>query len=138
MIEINWNQIAAMRGRYVSDENGVHSRIAEYYMIDGSVYIQTRTFDGLVLDQIFVNGECINAFSYMTRTDPTSYGLRSMPKTGLENYKKIKKGGSYKDCGICTEVCSKQMVHTCGNVFHKNCITKWYETNPTCPFCREH
>ena len=25
---------------------------------------------------------------------------------------------------------------TCGHAFHKECIDRWAEENPTCPYCR--
>jgi len=39
-------------------------------------------------------------------------------------------------CSICLEPCVSGVELECKHVFHKKCIEKWLDTNPTCPNCR--
>jgi len=39
-------------------------------------------------------------------------------------------------CSICLEPCGYGVELVCNHVFHKKCIEKWLDSNPTCPNCR--
>jgi hypothetical protein len=43
-------------------------------------------------------------------------------------------------CSICYENLEKmsksQIILSCGHEYHKECISKWFEHNKTCPYCR--
>lgn len=43
-----------------------------------------------------------------------------------------------EECSICYNELSQQDTYelTCNHKFHKDCITRWIRTNPTCPLCR--
>ena len=44
------------------------------------------------------------------------------------------------ECSICLEKNGKEShaVTTCGHVFHKKCISTWYNTDRRCPMCRNY
>ena len=43
-----------------------------------------------------------------------------------------------QDCCICLEKLSIKARYTltCAHTFHRECISRWLETNNTCPYCR--
>lgn len=41
-------------------------------------------------------------------------------------------------CSICFSKINNEHKLECGHVFHKQCIEKWINTNPSCPICRCH
>lgn len=51
----------------------------------------------------------------------------------LKHYNTIK---SKDTCSICLEPLHAVMKLDCGHFFHKACITRWGQTNETCPLCR--
>ncbi|NBX48588.1 hypothetical protein EBT25_01380 [bacterium] len=41
------------------------------------------------------------------------------------------------ECPVCYESLTTGVYKTpCGHAFHKKCMTRWTETNNTCPMCR--
>jgi len=41
------------------------------------------------------------------------------------------------ECPICyTKITDEYLTTPCSHSFCVSCITKWYETNNTCPYCR--
>ncbi|XP_058081404.1 uncharacterized protein LOC131229455 [Magnolia sinica] len=42
-----------------------------------------------------------------------------------------------KDCSICLELLSEEVVHMpCSHLFHRSCIGRWLEISDLCPMCR--
>lgn len=42
------------------------------------------------------------------------------------------------ECSICLEKNDQQYckIKSCGHIFHKKCLNKWFSTNNSCPYCR--
>lgn len=46
--------------------------------------------------------------------------------------------GSYKGCAICLDDNEEPYQRlSCQHIFHKACLDRWLDVNPTCPLCRE-
>ena len=39
-------------------------------------------------------------------------------------------------CPICLDEYADYKLRVCGHIFHKECISKWNNIEPTCPLCR--
>ncbi len=60
--------------------------------------------------------------------------MEQLQTANLINYNEVTSDDDV--CAVCLEVLGDGLGHSCGNKFHKTCIVRWYQQNPTCPLCR--
>ena len=67
-------------------------------------------------------------------------GINKHNKKKLYRHAKIEfNKGIIKECCICLNDIDKNssiIVLSCNHIYHKNCITRWFNKNKTCPICR--
>ena len=75
----------------------------------------------------FMNIYNININDYITKNKVLSE----------DEFKKLSKGYSTKDCPICLETNEDSIMLPCNHFFHEKCIKKWLlEKSTLCPLCK--
>lgn len=117
------------------NNNGIRFTFTPEYSINFPSIL--RFINSTSIDDMLIVEDLVNDILLSTILPPPQQSENIKKKITKEQFNRLERGYSTKECSICLEPNEESVRLPCGHFFHEDCISVWLlERCSECPLCK--